>query len=394
MYKVYINSLLKELSDHCFAISINTLRMPAPSFADDICLIALHQSFLRILMNKHHNYSKKWRYKFNHSKSGIVTFGETKPIHCQSMKEREWALGDDTVEELYECKNLGVLKNYCGSFASNVSDNIDKTRKKAGMIFSSNVDRHKTNPLIYVKFWRQACLPSLLLGAELFTITPSLLLELERCQSWFLKKLFYVPDFAPCALLLRLAELNSIEAEIDMRKLLFLGRLVTEPKMVPSLRNLLRSRTESLFDKDVKSIGILPSICGALNKYDLFNYFEIWFNSSTFPTYGNWKSIVKNKVRDLESRLCHPNMHVAQACLENISPSKFWSLADLTRIWSVVFIPKSDSWVIYVLMVAFHGSLKLRALFVLYAKRTQKWYITTLLRVPLLGVIIILCGLT
>ena len=256
MYKVYINSLLKELSDHCFAISINTLRMPAPSFADDICLIALHQSLLKILINKCHNYSKKWRYEFNHSKSGVVIFGETKPVHCKSMKECEWVLGDDTVEELYEYKYLGVLKNYCGSFVSNVSDNIDKTCKKAGMIFSSNFDHRKTNPLVYVKFWRQACLPSLLFGAELFTITPSLLLEVERCQSWFLKKLFYMPDFASRALLLRLAELNSIEAEIDMRKLLFLGRLVTEPKMAHSLRNLLQSRTESLFDKDVKLSGI------------------------------------------------------------------------------------------------------------------------------------------
>ena len=194
----------------------------------------------------------------------MVTFGETTPIHCKSMKEREWPLGVDTIEELYKYKNLGVLKNYCGSFASNMSDNIDKTREKAVMIFSSNVDRRKTNPLIYVKFWRQTCLPSLLFGAGLFTITPSLLLQLEHCQSWFLKKLLYVPDFAPRALLLRLTKLNSIEAEIDMRKLLFLGRLVTEPKMAPSLRNLLRSRTESLFDKDVKSIGILPSICEAL----------------------------------------------------------------------------------------------------------------------------------
>ena len=73
--------------------------------------------------------------------------------------------------------------------------------------------------------------------------------------------------------------------------------------MAPSVRHLLRSRTESLFDKDVKSTGILPSICEALNKYDLFNYFEIWFNSSTFPTYGNWKPTVKNRVRDLERRL-------------------------------------------------------------------------------------------
>ena len=73
-----------------------------------------------------------------------------------------------------------------------------------------------------------------------------------------------------------------------MRKLLFLGRLFTEPKMAPSLRNLLRSGTESLFDKDVKSVGILRSVCKALNKYDLFNYFEIWFNSlTTLPTYGN-----------------------------------------------------------------------------------------------------------
>ena len=45
-------------------------------------------------------------------------------------------------------------------------------------------------------------------------------------------------------------------------------------------------------------------------------------------------------------------------------------------------------------MVAFHGSLKLRALFVLYVKKIQKRYITTLLSVPFLGIIIILCGLT
>ena len=61
MYKVYLNSLLKELSNHCFAISVNTLRIPVPSFVDDICLVALHQSLLKILMNKCHNYSKMWR---------------------------------------------------------------------------------------------------------------------------------------------------------------------------------------------------------------------------------------------------------------------------------------------------------------------------------------------
>ena len=36
-------------------------------------------------------------------------------------------------------------------------------------------------------------------------------------------------------------------------------------------------------------------------------------------------------------------------------------------------------------MVAFHVSLKLRALFVLYARKTQKRYISTLLSAPLFG---------
>ena len=40
----------------------------------------------------------------------IVTFGESKPQHFESMKNRVWLLGDTIVDELYEYKNLGVLK--------------------------------------------------------------------------------------------------------------------------------------------------------------------------------------------------------------------------------------------------------------------------------------------
>ena len=41
MYKVYINSLLKALSDHCYSISINSVSLPSFSFADDTSLLAL-----------------------------------------------------------------------------------------------------------------------------------------------------------------------------------------------------------------------------------------------------------------------------------------------------------------------------------------------------------------
>ena len=61
----------------------------------------------------------------------------------------------ETMDDLYEYKNLGVYKNYCGSFNANVDENIEKARKK--VIFSANTDRRKTDPLIYVKYWKQVC---------------------------------------------------------------------------------------------------------------------------------------------------------------------------------------------------------------------------------------------
>ena len=68
-------------------------------------------------------------------KSGIVTFGESKRVHSEAMKERTWVLGSESVIELYEYKKLGIVKNYIGSFSTNADDNIDKTQKKPGCYF-------------------------------------------------------------------------------------------------------------------------------------------------------------------------------------------------------------------------------------------------------------------
>ena len=97
MYKVYINSLLNVLSNHCYAIFISGLSLSCPSFADDISLITLHASFLQSLMTKCFRYSLQWRYEFNRTKSGVVTFGESKPSHLAAMQNRSWVLGDDNV---------------------------------------------------------------------------------------------------------------------------------------------------------------------------------------------------------------------------------------------------------------------------------------------------------
>ena len=104
--------------------------------------------------------------------------------------------------------------------------------------------------------------------------TPGLLLKHEYCQSWFLKHIFYVPSFTPGFLLLKMSGLNFNASEIAIKRLLLLGRLITEPNMTPTVRNLFRCRAESYFDTNVTSAGVLLSISEALVKYDLFHHFE------------------------------------------------------------------------------------------------------------------------
>ena len=105
MYKVYINSLLNELTQHSCALSLYSICLTSPSFADDISLLSIYPTFLSSLMNLCYAYSIKWRYEFNHVKSGIVTLGESKRVHSKAMIERTWVLGGESVDELYEYKN-------------------------------------------------------------------------------------------------------------------------------------------------------------------------------------------------------------------------------------------------------------------------------------------------
>ena len=44
--------------------------------------------------------------------------------------------------------------------------------------------------------------------------------------------------------------------------------------MAPTVRNLFESTTESFFNMNITSIGVMLSISEGLVKYDLFQYFE------------------------------------------------------------------------------------------------------------------------
>ena len=59
-----------------------------------------------------------------------------------------------------------------------------------------------------------------------------------------------------------------------LKKLLFIGRLITESNMALTVRNLFENRAASSFDTNITSIGVMLSISEVLVKYDMLQYFE------------------------------------------------------------------------------------------------------------------------
>ena len=66
-----------------FSSTINDLQLGCPTFADDMTLLAAFPSILKNLMH-----SKLWRYEYNETKTGVVTFGETETQHFVQKHKR------------------------------------------------------------------------------------------------------------------------------------------------------------------------------------------------------------------------------------------------------------------------------------------------------------------
>ena len=72
-------------------------------------------------------------------------------------------------------------------------------------------------------------------------------------------------------------------SEIDFKKLMFLGRLITEPEMAPVVRFLFSSRVDSFFDANITSRGVLPSICDACTSITCFIILNYGSVNAFFP---------------------------------------------------------------------------------------------------------------
>ena len=72
LYQIYNNDLLKQLMNSGYGATIKGINVTCPAFADDISLVSLFKRGMQVMLNIAYEYSVKWRFNFNHTKTVMI----------------------------------------------------------------------------------------------------------------------------------------------------------------------------------------------------------------------------------------------------------------------------------------------------------------------------------
>ena len=128
-YLVFIDELLVKLklSNLCCVIE-NVPSSPA-GYADDLAMATVSKMLTDMVHDMVNDYGKKWRFKFNASKSAVMVFGEGKKDNLSNSKFRTFRLGKEAVKEKITYDHVGVKMRIFQDNTTRVEEKISKGKK-------------------------------------------------------------------------------------------------------------------------------------------------------------------------------------------------------------------------------------------------------------------------
>ena len=159
------------------------------------------------------------------------------------------------------------------------------------------MDISRVNPASMAHLYKTIVLPSILYGCELWNHTNNEdLRRLNTLQHGIIKQILGLPKLTRSDICEQLLDILPISAEIDYRKLLFLGRLCRMNTDYLS-KKIFTSRLFSfLYQLTENQTGFIPNVFSLLSYYHLSSYLDTWISTGAFPSKPLWKSVVRTAV--------------------------------------------------------------------------------------------------
>ncbi|MES9879941.1 MAG: reverse transcriptase family protein [Sedimenticola sp.] len=334
-YILYIDALLKNLEQSNNGGVIYQSSVSCPTVADDMVLISFSKTGLSNLMDMCYEYSQQWRYEFNASKCSVVVFNESENDYLTS--NRQWHLGNATVEESRNYTHLGISIGVNMSLDTNIKEAVRKLKGSFLGIVNSGVHEHGLHPLTSKKIYKSVVLPRALYGCELWNnLSLTDVESIERAHRFCVKYIQGLAERTKTAVAFSLLGMSTIESEIDAIKLRFLGQLC-HLSCDSRIKNIFLNRLTNYDSNPGEALGFIPDIHRVLRKYLLTHVLHSYSESGIFVSKYAWKSQVSAKIHERETNNWRSNV-ARDAGLNTFaliqttrSPCKFWKVSAANR---------------------------------------------------------------
>ena len=123
------------------------------------------------------NYALLWRYQFNASKSAVLVFGDPRKRNHSSQ---QLLLGGDVIPECDTYSHLGILRSVLPLSVHRTTERCSSARSA---LFALNAVSSRfgcLHPCTSFKLYSSLCIPILLYGCKLWSLTKSEVTMLER----------------------------------------------------------------------------------------------------------------------------------------------------------------------------------------------------------------------
>jgi hypothetical protein len=282
-----------------YGIYCNGVYLGSPSFADDIMLMSPTKHGLEHMMNRAWDYSQKWRFTFSPTKSKCMVFGESKTRNSRNSRQRQFSLGDHTLEEVSHYNHLGVTLCSYDSSAQRTKDACTKGTRQLASLYAGGARSNGLYPHVCLFLWNRVCLPSMLHGCELWNnMTQREIEELERTQSRTLRSVQNLPPRTHSIVTRGLLGQMSIASQVKMKKLTFLLMLIATDSSYRVKAIFLGRLYESINNTSMK--GFIPDVIQILDNVSLKAELISYMHGGRFPTKHQWKQMVTSGIQRLD----------------------------------------------------------------------------------------------
>lgn len=182
LFNIFIDDLLRSLSDMPYKVCIGSAGFNSFAYADDVTLICTTSHGLQRLIDRCHEYASNWRFKFGIKKTKCMCL-----VSHRLQKTPQFYLQGNEIENVNELELLGTIFSQVDSNV-HVEKRADKCRRAFYSLRDSGMAYPGCASDVKAYLWKTVCHPVLMYSMECIPLSMKNKKSLYSTQGNLLKK--------------------------------------------------------------------------------------------------------------------------------------------------------------------------------------------------------------